>query len=303
MMEARGVMSKRYAILHPAVFKLDGGAMFGIIPKPLWSKFIPADELNRIQLSLRVMLIQTPTRNILVDTGIGDYHGEKFDDRFGVEGPKNPLIEALRTNFNLGPDAVTDLIVTHLHFDHVGGLGEEAGEHRPVFPNATLHIHRQHYDYALRPTLRDAGSFYSQFFKPLIERADREGKVHWLTGEEGTVLVDGEEKVSFRCSHGHTPWLVHPYDERFIYMADLVPTSAHVPVPWVMGYDIAPGQTTLDKVRFYDFIVERDLTMVFEHDIKVWGARLRKKSANEFETRETFPVTSLDPAKPGLIFG
>lgn len=89
---------KKYYVLHPAIFKLDGGAMFGIIPKPLWSKKIPADEFNRIQMSLRVMLIQTPHKNILIDTGIGDYHGEKFDDRFGVEGVKNPLTTILKKN-------------------------------------------------------------------------------------------------------------------------------------------------------------------------------------------------------------
>ncbi len=296
-------MSKQYAILHPAVFKLDGGAMFGIIPKPLWSKHIPADDLNRIQLSLRVMLIRTNSRNILVDTGIGDYHGEKFDDRFGIVGPENPLLEALRTSFNLAPEDITDLIVTHLHFDHVGGLGTDQGEHRTVFPKATLHVHRQHYDYALNPTLRDAGSFHAQYFRPLIERADKEGKVNWLAGEEGRILTDGGDELLFRCSHGHTPWLVHPYDDKFIYMADLVPTSAHIPVPWVMAYDIAPGQTTRDKVRFYDFITKEDLTMIFEHDMKVWGAKISKKSNTDYEARETFPVTSLDPAKPGLIFG
>lgn len=296
-------MSKRYAILHPAVFKLDGGAMFGIIPKPLWSKFIPADEHNRIQLSLRVMLIQTKNRNILVDTGIGDYHGEKFDDRFGVVGPKNPLIESLQKNMQLKPEDITDLIVTHLHFDHVGGLGHNQGEHQSVFPNATLHVHRQHYDYALNPTLRDTGSFHSQYFKPLIEKAASAGKVHWLSGEEGLVLDDEGDKIFFKCSHGHTPFLTHPYDEKFIYMADLVPTSAHIPVPWVMGYDIAPGVTTLDKVKFYKFIMDKNLTMIFEHDMKVWGAKVKKKSETDFEAETTFPVTSLDPQKPELIFG
>lgn len=301
-MEKRGVM-KKYYILHPAVFKLDGGAMFGIIPKPLWSKYIPADELNRIQLSLRVMLIQTPSRNILVDTGIGDYHGEKFDDRFGVLGPKNPLIQTLEKNFNLKPSDITDLIVTHLHFDHIGGLGHDADQHINVFPNAQLHIHRQHYDYALNPTLRDTGSFHSQYFKPLIEQAEREGKIHWLEGEEGTILTDGSDKLSFKCSHGHTPWLVHPFDENFIYMADLVPTSAHIPVPWVMGYDIAPGRTTIDKVNFYQFIMQKNLTMIFEHDMKIWGAKLKKKGESDFEAAETFAVTSIDPQKPELSFG
>lgn len=295
-------MSKKYYIIHPAVFKLDGGAMFGIIPKPLWSKYIPADELNRIQLSLRVMLIQTQSKNILVDTGIGDYHGEKFDDRFGVEGNKNPLLETLKKNFGLDPEDITDLVITHLHFDHVGGLGHDAEQYKSIFPNATLHLHRQHYDYALNPTLRDTGSFHSQYFKPLIEKAQAENKVHWLDGEEGIILKDGEDVISFKCSHGHTPWLVHPYDENFIYMADLVPTSVHIPIPWVMGYDISPGKTTEDKLEFYQFIQEKKLTMIFEHDMKIWGATIKKKSDHEFVADKTFPVSEIDPQKPELSF-
>jgi glyoxylase-like metal-dependent hydrolase (beta-lactamase superfamily II) len=265
---------KKYYVLHPAVFKLDGGAMFGIIPKPLWSKAIPADEQNRIQLSLRVMFIQTAHRNILIDTGIGDYHGEKFDDRFGVTGEKNPLIKILKDKFHLNPSDITDLIVSHLHFDHIGGLGQN-DPHQAVFPNATLHIHRQHYDYALRPTERDAGSFHTQYFQKLIEEANIAGRVHWLEGKEGQLLEDGEDKIWFRCSFGHTPHLMHAYDEKFIYMADLVPTSHHVPIPWVMGYDIAPGQTTQDKRDFYEFISSTEKTMIFEHDMKVWGAKLK----------------------------
>lgn len=295
-------MTKRYAILHPAVFKLDGGAMFGIIPKPLWSKQIPADEMNRIQLSLRVMLIQTSSRNILIDTGIGDYHGDKFDDRFGVIGPKNPLVESLKNHFNLNPEDITDLIVTHLHFDHVGGLGKEGPEHLEVFPKARFHLHRQHYDYALNPTLRDSGSFHAQYFKPLIEKADKKGRIHWLSGEEGDVLKDGTDEIRFKCSHGHTPFLVHPYDEKFIYMADLVPTSAHIPVPWVMGYDISPGITTLDKVRFYEFVLKNNLTIIFEHDMKFWGAKIRQMSAVDFTADEKFEVTAIDPQKPELFF-
>lgn len=276
--------------------------MFGIIPKPLWSKVIPADELNRIELSLRVMLIQTASRNILIDTGIGDYHGEKFEGRFGVKGPKNPLTEALETNFKLKPEDITDLIVTHLHFDHVGGLGHSHDHHQSVFPNAMLHVHRQHYDYALNPTQRDLGSFHSQYFQPLIEKALIDQRLHWLTGEEGLILKDGADEILFKCSHGHTPWLVHPFDEKFIYMADLVPTSAHISIPWVMGYDIAPGRTTQDKANFYQLILDKNLTMIFEHDMKFWGAKIQKKNENDFEALEKFPVTSIDPQKPELVF-
>lgn len=301
MMEARGVMTKKYFILHPAIFKLDGGAMFGIIPKPLWSKKIPADDLNRIQLGLRVMLIQTKNKNILIDTGIGDYHGEKFDDRFGVLGPKNPLIECLN-KLNMTSESITDLVITHLHFDHVGGLGANESNHHHVFPNATLHLHRQHYDYALNPTLRDSGSFHVQYFRPLIESAEARGKIHWLHGEEGVILKDEDDTLSYKCSHGHTPWLTHPYDEHFIYMADLVPTSAHIPIPWVMGYDISPGVTTMDKLSFYEFITEKNLTMIFEHDMNIWGAKIKKISEKEFESTKLLSTTSLDSEKPEITF-
>lgn len=285
---------KKYYVLHPAVFKLDGGAMFGIIPKPLWSKAIPADDQNRIELSLRVMLIQTENKKILIDTGIGDYHGEKFDDRFGVRGEKEPMLNLLRNELRISPEDITDLIVTHLHFDHVGGLGqkEEDEGHFSLFPNATLHIHRSHFDYALSPTPRDGGSFHSQYFRPLIEKAMKQDKVHWLTGEEGEILRDGEETLSFRCSHGHTPFLVHPYDEKFIYMADLVPTSHHVPLPWVMGYDIAPGVTTKDKSEFYRFITRKNLTMIFEHDLKIWGAKIGLSESGEARITERFEAGS-----------
>jgi glyoxylase-like metal-dependent hydrolase (beta-lactamase superfamily II) len=280
---------KKYYVLHPAVFKLDGGAMFGIIPKPLWQKVIPADELNRIQLSLRVMLIQTTTKNILIDTGIGDYHGDKFDGRFGVEGDKNPLIQILKHQLHLNPSDITDIIISHLHFDHVGGLGFD-DPHQLIFPDATLHVHRQHYDYALNPTARDAGSFHGQYFKQLLSMADKKGKVHWLEGKEGTILSDGPDSIHFRCSFGHTPYLMHAWDENFIYMADLVPTAHHIPIPWVMGYDIAPGQTTKDKEEFYEFISQTKKTMIFEHDMKTWGAKIEVKNG-EPEILQKFPAT------------
>lgn len=293
---------KKYFVLHPANFKLDGGAMFGIIPKPLWSKVIPADELNRIQLSLRVMLIQTKERNILIDTGIGDYHGAKFDDRFGVSGPKDPLLEVLKSNHGLNAEDITDLVISHLHFDHVGGLGQESNEHSILFPKATLHLHKKHYEYSLNPTLRDTGSFQSEFFKPLIEKVNKEGRINWLDGEEGVILQDGNDSIKFRCSHGHTPWLVHPYDDHFIYMADLVPTSAHIPVPWVMGYDISPGITTVNKIEFYEFIIKNNLTMIFEHDMNFWGAKIQRKGEKDFEVLEKFSVTGIDPQKSELSF-
>lgn len=263
----------KYSALHPATFKLDGGAMFGIIPKPLWEKQIPADELNRIHLSLRVLCIQTDTRVILIDTGIGDYHDGKFSQRFAITGSSDPLLNVLKQEMNLNPEDVTDVVVTHLHFDHVGGLGNSQGDF--LFPQARLHLHKTHYDYSLNPTQRDTGSFQTQYSHPVIQKMDQLKRVVWHQGEDGAILKDGSYQLNFKCSHGHTPWLLHPYDDKVIYMADLVPTAAHVPIPWVMGYDIAPGRTTVDKEQFYSFITQKNLVMIFEHDIKRWGARVQ----------------------------
>ncbi|MBY0518680.1 MAG: MBL fold metallo-hydrolase [Bacteriovoracaceae bacterium] len=261
----------KYSALHPATFKLDGGAMFGIIPKPLWEKQIPSDELNRIHLSLRVLCIQTENRVILVDSGIGDYHDSKFSQRFAIQGGATPLVNTLK-EAQIKIEDVTDIVITHLHFDHVGGLGSEAGNF--LFPNAKLHLHKSHYEYSLSPTQRDTGSFQTEYFKPVIEQMEKAKRIVWHEGPEGKILTDGNYQLNFRCSHGHTPWLMHPFDTKMIYMADLVPTSAHVPIAWVMGYDIAPGITTINKADFYQFISEKNLSMIFEHDIKFWGCKI-----------------------------
>lgn len=262
--------------------------MFGIIPKPLWEKQIPADELNRIHLSLRVLCIKTENRVILLDTGIGDYHDAKFNQRFAVVGQNDPLLNLLQSELNLTPDAITDVVISHLHFDHVGGLGDRHGQF--MFPAARVHVHRQHYDYALAPTARDAGSFQTQYFAPVFQQLDRQGRVQWHAGHEGTLLSDGSYELRFTCSQGHTPWLMHAHDDRVIYMADLVPTSSHIPVPWVMGYDISPGQTTKDKAAFYQKIARENLTMIFEHDVQFFGAKIAWENG-DVRVQEKFPAT------------
>ncbi len=294
-------MSESY-LLHPATFKLDGGAMFGIIPKPLWEKQRNADEFNRIDLSLRLWLIKSASRVVIVDTGIGDYHDPKFQTRFAIKGGTQPLTHLLQTELQMKPQDVTDVIITHLHFDHVGGLGESHDSTQtPVFPfpRARVHIHRQHYNYALAPTVRDQGSFQSEIFHPMIEKLDQAERVVWHQGEAGTLISDNEVHLSYRISHGHTPFLMHPYNHKFIYMADLVPTVSHVPLPWVMGYDIYPGQTVKDKAQFYDFIAEKNLTMIFEHDTHTWGSQVRKNSPHDYEATglQKIPLPKVSESK------
>lgn len=279
------MQTKQYFSLEPARFKLDGGAMFGIIPKPLWNKVHSADELNRIELALRLLLIKTENKNILIDTGIGDYHGDKFDQRFAICGPLSPLEKAL-AELKLAPSDITDLVISHLHFDHVGGIGVmKNGAMEPLLKNATLHLHAKHYEYSFHPTERDTGSFQSEYYSPAIDWYKAQNQLHLLDGMEGEILPG----LKFRCSMGHTPYLLHAYDEKFIYMADLIPTSNHVSIPWVMGYDIAPGVTTNDKKQFLQFIHDKKLKMIFEHDPLYYGCSVIKNENGEYACGEKYP--------------
>lgn len=283
-------MQARYYSLSPSSFKLDGGAMFGIIPKPLWSKKVSADEENRILLSLRSLCIQIGKRLIVIDTGIGNYHDQKFIDQFDIKSPDNPLLHSL-LKIGYHPDQVTDLILSHLHFDHVGGLGhKENGVLVPSFKNATYHIHKDHFEYAKNPTERDAGSFLSPSYLPLIDARNKEKKVHWCEGEQGTILKEDNYELKFLTSHGHTPYLMHSYDLEWIYLADLVPTSAHIHIPWVMGYDISPGITTKDKRVLLEFVIEKNLKVFFEHDPIYFGASIKHQMKNG---RENYSALNL----------
>lgn len=272
----------KISLLHPATFKLDGGAMFGIIPKPVWEKKIEPDQYNRINMSLRVVLIQTKNKNILIDSGIGDYHGEKFDQQFDISITDSPLKLALK-NAGLTPDDITDIILTHLHFDHVGGLFERKdGSFQEIFPKAKLHFNQKHFEYSLNPSERDSGSFQSHYYADHLNKAIKDGRVNFINSEEDKI-IDGKDEIEFKISFGHTPYMLHPYFHNYIYMADLVPMSHHIHIPWVMGYDIEPAVTTKYKREFYKFIMDKDLTMIFEHDIEFWGAKLSVDEKDRYQ--------------------
>jgi glyoxylase-like metal-dependent hydrolase (beta-lactamase superfamily II) len=277
---------KKY-ILHPSTFKLDGGAMFGIIPRPLWQKKIQPDGLNRILMSLRVIYIETHNKKILIDTGIGDYHSKKFNQQFDIQSEQNPLKTILKKQLNIDADEITDIILTHLHFDHVGGLGN--GNSELIFPKATVHVHKDHYEYALNPTIRDAGSFQKHFFKPLLDQYSAAGQLNLVQGEEGQIV---ERDIQFKISFGHTPSMLHPIFDGCIYMADLVPMSHHINIPWVMGYDIEPGVTTVYKEKFYEYILDHNLKMIFEHDLDVYGATIHKDEKGRYHVLKSFEATN-----------
>jgi glyoxylase-like metal-dependent hydrolase (beta-lactamase superfamily II) len=281
-------------LLEPAQFRLDGGAMFGIIPKPLWSKVAPADSQNRIQLALRLWLIKTNKQIILVDTGIGDYHPEKFNQMFDVKTNQNPLKESLNS-LGLSPNDVTDLVLSHFHFDHIGGIATiENGNVLPVLPNAKIYYHEEHYQHALNPTQRDAGSFQKKYFEPVMDYYRQKNLLIPINGEDGKILDYEGGTLNFTCSHGHTPFLMHPFNDKYIYLTDILPTSNHIKIPWVMGYDLRPAQSTIDKKRILELTYHKKLIAIFEHDPDFWGASVERCSKKGFIPKEKFPVQELN---------
>jgi glyoxylase-like metal-dependent hydrolase (beta-lactamase superfamily II) len=252
--------------------RLDGGAMFGVVPKPLWEKKIPADERNRIQLGMRCLLIEHASGLILVDTGAGNKETQKFKDIYGVENDGSDggtLLEDGLRQIGVTPDDVAIVINTHLHFDHAGGNTRllSDGSVGISFPKARYFVKRGEYDYALHPNERTAASYFNRNYVP-IELA---GQLELVTRERD--IVTGIRVVP---TPGHTPFhqsvLIESGGERAFYLGDLVPTHAHLPLPWIMGYDVEPLVTLETKRRILKQALDEQWLLIFEHDATVaWG--------------------------------
>jgi glyoxylase-like metal-dependent hydrolase (beta-lactamase superfamily II) len=256
--------------LETGRFALDGGAMFGIVPKPIWSKFHPADERNRIELAMRVLLIRDGKRNILVDVGIGTKFSPKLVDIYRVDQERFSLESSLR-GYGLKADDITDVVLTHLHFDHAGGATEKLGaEVRPTFLNAKYYVQKAHWKLALKPTVKDRGSFMSDDYVPLHDA----GKLEFVDGEFdifpgiGLVVVNGHTDAQqlVRISSGGTSLL---------YCCDLVPTAGHLPYPYVMAYDLRPLLTIEEKKKLLGQAHEERIVLIFEHDPVIEAATIK----------------------------
>lgn len=245
---------------------LDGGAMFGIIPKPLWERRIAPDARNRIPLHMRCLLVQSDERCILIDTGIGDKYSEKFADIYAIDHEQATLQGSLEA-VGVTPEAVTDVVLTHLHFDHCGGSTRRAEDDtiELVFPNARHYVQKDHWAWARSPNVREQGSFLTENIDPL----DASGQL---------VLVDGEEELfpgfTVRPMHGHTEaqQIVKISDgagSTLVYVADLLPTTAHLAPAWNMAYDVRPLVTIDEKVQLLEEALEGGWDLFFEHDPEV----------------------------------
>ncbi len=252
--------------------KLDGGAMFGVVPKPLWERRIRPDERNRIQLGMRCLLIEHPSGLVLIDTGAGNKENEKFKDIYGLENEGADgatLLEDGLKQIGITPPDVTLVINTHLHFDHAGGntRNRSDGSLEISFPNATYIVKRGEYEFATRPNERTVASYFERNYTPL-EAAE---KIEFVSREKE--IVKGIRVIP---TPGHTPFhqsiLIESAGERAFYLGDLVPTHAHLPLPWIMGYDIEPLVTLETKRGILKQALEEQWLLIFEHDATIaWG--------------------------------
>jgi glyoxylase-like metal-dependent hydrolase (beta-lactamase superfamily II) len=273
LVEALPVARWKVHAIQAGGIKLDGGAMFGIVPKPLWERRIPADERNRIQLGMRCLVIEHEVGPVLVDTGLGNKEDAKFHDIYGVEnggrGGRTRLEDGL-LELGLRPEDVALVILTHLHFDHAGGSTySEGGVVRPTFPRARYVVQRGEFEFASRPNERTAASYLPHNFQPLVEA----GMLQFVDGD-----VEIAAGVTLVRTPGHTPWhqsvLLDAGNERVFFPADLFPTAAHVPLPWIMGYDVEPLVTLETKRRILHQAKVENWLVVFEHDSKVSSGRI-----------------------------
>jgi len=242
-------------------FALDGGAMFGVVPKNLWEKSNPADDRNRISLALRSLLLKSDERTILIDTGIGTKFNDKLSTIYNVDTKTRNLEKNLAIS-NVNPEEVSDVILTHLHFDHAGGTTYwENDQIKLTFPNAVHHLQGEHWDWAHQPAEKDRASFLKENYYLLEEH----NLLNKLTGP--IELFPGLEIL---VMYGHTPGMqvikISDSDRILLYCADLIPTASHIPVPWVMAYDNNPLITMNEKNKILTLAVKENWILFFKHD-------------------------------------
>lgn len=251
----------KISFFESGFFALDGGAMFGIIPQNLWRRTNMPDQQNRIKLATRHLLLDSGSRIILIDTGMGDKWDDKSRSIYDISDNQS-IKTGLESAGYLISD-ITDVFLTHLHFDHTGGSTKiENGKLVPVFQNATYHVGRKNYEWALNPSDRDKGSYIKENFLPLFES----GVLNFID-EDVTVFDDGIEIINL---NGHTfnqnAVKISDSSKTLFYCGDLIPTSGHIPIPYVMGYDLQPLETVKEKKKILSQAAEEDWMMFFEHD-------------------------------------
>ncbi|MGH9731192.1 MAG: MBL fold metallo-hydrolase, partial [Candidatus Acidiferrales bacterium] len=263
-----------FLILNDGTLRLDGGAMFGVVPKPMWEKKSRADDRNRVVLAMNCLLIRAAGKTILVETGAGDKWDAKRRDIYDFEG--SPRLPDQLAAHGVKPENVDIVINTHLHFDHCGWNTRLVnGKARPTFPNARYVVQKKDLEHAKNPTERDRASFISENYLPV----DEAGQWSLLEGE--TEIVPG---VTVFPAPGHTHAMqcvkLTGGGKTAVFLADLVPTTAHLPLAWIMGFDLFPLTTLENKKRWLPQIEKNGWLVLFAHDSAVRAAYLRERNGN-----------------------
>ncbi|GGH07331.1 MBL fold metallo-hydrolase [Mucilaginibacter phyllosphaerae] len=243
-------------------FKLDGGAMFGVVPKAIWNKTNPADDKNLCTWAMRCLLIEDGKRLILIDTGIGNKQDEKFFSHYYLHG--NATMDSSLAAKGFHRDDITDVFLTHLHFDHVGGAVIRDGEKLlPAFKNATYWSNRQHWEWAVNPNDREKASFLKDNILPI----QQSGRLKFVSAQDGVSFTDD---IKIKFAYGHTDAMMLPLinykGKQVLYMADLLPSAGHVPLPYVMAYDMFPMKTLDERKIYWNEAVEQQYILYMEHD-------------------------------------
>lgn len=257
-------------IIDAGNFLCDGGGIFGGVPKVLWSRQVPADERNMIKLAMRCLLVETENRNILIETGAGNKLSKKFIENNGIEDP-NRLISSL-AQAGFSPEDITDVVHTHLHWDHCGGgtRFDAAGDLVTTYQNATYHCTRSQWENALNPNPREGDAYFENDLLPLL----KSGQLNLIDNE--TALCEG---ITLKIYNGHTPGMLVPIidfnNTQIAYVTDLIPTVANIPLKWIAAYDLLPVTAMAEKEQFSKEAIANNYVLFFEHDVESECATLR----------------------------